>query len=193
MKIRKEHINVDGMLLATFFTTIFYSSTYPYINKQIMTVASDSLIALNRMINCISVIIYGKLWNSKSEFLFKFYPVYCVLETLIGIMTTIFAIMTNNIVMYYLLDTLVFAIVTRNICCGGVKLRAIRYNTEEKREQFDNNDNSVYSFATILGSIIAMFLELDFATMLCLATFGNAIDNIFYIVIFMKTKECRGK
>lgn len=92
-----------------------------------------------------------------------------------------------------MLDTLVFAIVTRNICCGGVKLRAIRYNTEEKREQFDNNDNSVCSIATIIGSIIAMFLNLDFAAMLCLATFGNAIDNVFYIAIFMKTKECKCK
>jgi hypothetical protein len=83
----------------------------------------------------------------------------------------------------------VFAIVTRNICCGGVKLRAIRYNSEESREHFDNNNNSVSSFATIVGSIIAMFLDLDFSTMLWIATFGNAIDNIFYIFIFMKTKR----
>ncbi len=47
-------------------------------------------------------------------------------------MTTIYAIITHNIVVYYLLDTIVFAIITRNICCGGIKLRAIRYNSEEK-------------------------------------------------------------
>ena len=181
------------MLLATFLTTIFYASTYPYIHKEIMMVASDSLIALNQIINCVSIIIFGQLWNKQSEKLFRFYPVYCVLETILGIGTTIFEITTNNIIAYYLLDTIVFAVVTRNICCGGVKLRAIRYNSEEKREHFDNNDNSVYSFATIIGSIIAMFLNLDFKTMLCIATFGNMIDNIFYIFIFLNTKECRNK
>ena len=175
------------MLLATFLTTIFYSSTYPYIHKELMIVASDSFIALNQIINC----KHYNFWfivEQKSEELFKYYPIFCVLETLLGIMTTIYAIITHNIVVYYLLDTIVFAIITRNICCGGIKLRAIRYNSERKREHFDNNNNSVYSVATIIGSIIAMFLNLNFTIMLCLATFGNIIDNIFYIFIFIKTR-----
>lgn len=188
-----KNIKLDGMLLATFLTTIFYSSTYPYIHKQIMMVATDSIIALNQIINCISIIIFGSIWNKKSEKLFVYYPIFCVIETMFGILTTIYAILTYNLVAYYLLDTIVFAIVTRNICCGGVKLRAIRYTTEEEREHFDNNDNSSYSLATIIGSVVAMFINLDFKTMLCLATFGNAIDNIFYICIFYNTKNKQRK
>lgn len=184
-----KKIKIDGMLVATFLTTIFYSATYPYIHKEIMMVATDSLIALNNIINCVSIIIFGTLWNKKSDKIFQYYPVFCILESILGIGTTIFAIMTNNIIAYYILDAFVFAIVTRNICCGGVKLRAIRYNSETKREHFDNNNNSISSLATIIGSIIAIFLKLDFSTMLCLATFGNMIDNIFYIVIFYKTKK----
>lgn len=189
--MREKRINIDGMLLATFLTTIFYSSTYPYIHKQIMTVTSDSLIALNQIINCVSIIIFGLIWNNKSEKLFKYYPVFCIVETLLEIATTIYAIISHNMINYYILDTIVFAVVTRNICCGGVKLKAIKYNSEEEREHFDNNNNSAYSLATIIGSIIAMFLKLDFVKMLCLATFGNMIDNIFYINIFMKTKQIK--
>lgn len=187
MKIRKFHI--DGMLLATFLTTIFYSSTYPFIHKEVITIATDTFIALNQIINCISVILFGYMWNKKSEKLFRFYPIYCVLETMLGIITTVFAITTRNILAYYMLDTIVFSVITRNICCGGVKLRAIRYNSEEKREHFDNNNNSVSSLATILGSVIAMFLNLNFETMICIATFGNAIDNMFYIFIFYRTRK----
>ena len=185
----RKHIEMDGMLMATFLTTIFYSSTYPYIHKEVMMVATDNFIALNQIINCISVVVFGWLWNRKSEKLFEYYPVYCVMETMLGIMTTAFAIITHNIVAYYLLDTFVFALMTRNIICGGIKLRAIRYKTEEKREHFDNNNNSVSSLATIIGSVIAMFINLDFATMLCLATIGNMIDNVFYIFIFNSTKN----
>lgn len=184
---------IDGMLIATFLTTIFYSSTYPYIHKQVMMVASDNLIALNQIINCVSVIIFGTLWNKCSQKLFKYYPLICIAETISTICTTIFVIVSGNIIAYYLIDTLSFAIITRNICCGGVKLRAIRYNSEEKREHFDNNNNSASSLATIIGSIIAMFLKLDFNSMLWLATFGNTIDNIFYIVIFYKTKRYKNK
>lgn len=179
-----KKIKIDGMLLATFLTTIFYSATYPYIHKEIMQNASDKIVALNQIINCLSVVLLGSLWNKKSEKLFKYYPEFCVFETILGIMSTIWATATNNIVAYYIMDTLIFALVTRNICCGGVKLKAIRYNSEEKREHFDNNNNSASAIATILGSIIAMLLNLNFSTMLWLATIGNAIDNIFYIFIY---------
>lgn len=92
---------------------------------------------------------------------------------------------------YYIIDMLIFSIVTRNIFCGGVKLKAIRYNSEEDREHFDNNNNSASAIATILGSIIAMILNLDFSVMLWLATIGNTIDNIFYIFIFKSTQSKR--
>jgi len=180
MKIKKY----DAMLAATFLTTLFYSATYPYIHKEIMTVVSDNLISVVQIINCLSVIIYGGVWNKFSDKLFQFYPLFCIGETVFGIASTCFAIYTKNIAAYYIVDTLIFAIVTRNICCGGVKLRSIRYKTERERERFDNNNNSASALATIVGSIIAISLNLDFSVMLSVATFGNAIDNIFYLRIY---------
>ena len=179
----------DGMLLATFITTLFYSATYPYIHKEIMQNVSDTIIALNQIINCLSIVILGSLWNKKSDKLFKYYPMLCVSETILGVSSTIWAILTHNILAYYIIDTLIFAIITRNICCGGVKLRAIRYKTETDREHFDNNNNSMSAIATIIGSMLAIILKLDFVAMLWLATIGNAVDNIFYIFIYRKTRE----
>lgn len=180
----RDKIKIDGMLVATFLTTTLYASTYPYIHKEIMTLCTDKFVALNQIINCVGIILIGTLWNKRSYKLFKYCPMFCLLETALGAITTIYAIATNNIVTYYLLDTFIFAIVTRNICCCGVKLRAIRYNTEEKREHFDNDNSSVSAFATILGSVIAMHLDLNFPVMLLIATIGNTIDNIFYIFIY---------
>lgn len=189
MKLRKHNCKIDGMLLATLLTTLFYSATYPYIHKEIVSNVSDSIIALNQIINCISIIVYGRVWNKQSDKLFKFYPIFCILETALSIGSAIWAIMSGDIIAYYIVDTLIFAIVTRNICCGVVKLRAIRYRTEKEREHFDNNNNSMSAIATIIGSFIAMILELDFNMMLILATIGNSIDNIFYICIFYNQKK----
>lgn len=107
------------MLLATLLTTLFYSATYPYIHKEIVSNVSDSIIALNQIINCISIIVYGRVWNKQSDRLFKFYPIFCILETALSIGSAIWAIMSGDIIAYYIVDTLIFAIVTRNICCGG--------------------------------------------------------------------------
>lgn len=187
MNDRKNKI--DGMLLATFLTTLFYASTYPYIHKEVVSICSDTFIALNQIILCVSTVVFGNLWNNKSEKLFKFYPMLCVMEILLGVSTTIYATATNNILIYYILDTFVFAIVTRNICCGGIRLRTIRYKTEKARERYDNNNNSMSAIATIIGSCIAMVLNLDFITMLWIATVGNAVDNIFYICIFYNARK----
>ena len=58
---------IDGMLLATLLTTIFYSATYPYIHKQIVSNVSDNVIAVNQVVNCLSIVLLGGLWNKKSE------------------------------------------------------------------------------------------------------------------------------
>lgn len=191
--MNKHSCKIDGMLLATLLTTLFYSATYPYIHKEVVSNVSDSIIALNQIINCISIIVYGRIWNKKSDRLFKFYPMFCILETLLSIGSATWAIVSGNILSYYIIDTLIFAIVTRNICCGGVKLKAIRYRTEKEREHFDNNNNSMSAIATIIGSVIAMVLNLNFNIMLILATVGNAIDNLFYTCIFYNQKKSSRK
>lgn len=133
--------------------------------------------------------MYGRIWNKHSDRLFKFYPVFCVSETVFSVASTTWAIVSGNILAYYIIDTLIFAIITRNICCGGVKLKAIRYKTEIDREHFDNNNNSMSAVATIVGSLLAMVLDLDFGIMLILATIGNAIDNVFYCCVYFGTKK----
>lgn len=65
-------------------------------------------------------------------------------------------------------------------------MRVIRYKTENEREKFDNNFNSVCSIGILIGSVIALFLNLNFAAMLWTATFGNMIDNAIYINIYYK-------
>lgn len=182
--MQRQLNRIDGMLVATLLTTLFYSATYPYIHKEIVSNVSDSIIAFNQITNCISIIVYSTIWNKLSDRLFKFYPIFCILETVLSAGFAVWTIFTHNILAYYIIDTLIFAVVTRNICCGGVKLRAIRYKTEKAREHFDNNTNTMAAIATIVGSFIAMLLDLDFNTMLILATIGNCIDNIFYMCIF---------
>lgn len=179
----------DGMLVATFITTLFYSSTYPYIHKEIISSVSDAFISLEQIVNCLGIIYSGLLWNKFSNKIFRFYPLFCVLESILGVFTSVFAITTHNLAVYYMVDTIIFAVVTRNICCGGVKLRALRYNSEEKREKYDNNNNSLAALATIIGSTISIFLNLNFEIMLCIATVGNMVDNIFYIFIYYNEKK----
>ncbi|MCM1214067.1 MAG: hypothetical protein NC548_06055 [Lachnospiraceae bacterium] len=182
-----KKVKVDGMILATFLTTLFYASTYPFIHKQLMTQVSDNLIALNSIIDCVSVIVMGGIWNRWSKRIFKYYPLFCILETIVTVVIAVWVLQTNNLAAYYILNTLEFSVITRNMVCGGTRLRILRYVTEEEREHYTNNNNSADALATIIGSCIAMILHLPFQVMLILATFGNCIDNTFYLFIYYAT------
>ena len=180
----------DAMLMATFFADCFYSATYPYIYKEILSGISGQAVAVNQIVNCISVILFSTLWNRFSDRLFPFYAVLCVLECLAGLCTSLYVTFhPENILMYYVLDTILLCLLTRNIICGGVRLRAMCYPTEQQREHFDNSNNAVSAAATIIGSAAALLLHLDFVHMIWLATFGNMIDNFFYINIFLKSRK----
>ena len=177
------------MLLATFLSTVFYSIAYPTIHKEIMLHISDFMIASEQIISCFGIVLASVLWNKYSDILFRKFTLFCVLETVAGITTTIYTLMSDNIIVYYILDTFVFALITRNIICGGNRLRSERYRQESERERFDNNNLSASAIATIIGSCIAMIVDLDFKIMLCIANFGNALDNILYIQVYREQQK----
>lgn len=173
----------DAMLMATFFAQCFYSATYPYIYQQIMSSITGEIVACNQIVNCISVIIFSALWNRLSDKLFPFYAVLCVLECLTGLCTSLYVtFQPDNVLMYYVLDTLLFCLITRNIICGGVRLRAMCYPTEQQREHFDNSNNAVSAAATIIGSAAALFLHLDFVHMIWLASQTDMLADDWMIV-----------
>ena len=187
--MKLKNIKFDGIILATFLTNVFYSSTYPYINKAFMQVLPTDIVAANQIVICLSIIIFGRVWNKLSDKLYNHFVLLCVTECVVNLSTTILFLCKQDIVTYYILDTLSYSIVTRNIIFGGNKLTILRYTEEKEREHFSNNNSAAASAATIIGSFIAMILDLDLNLMLILATIGNMIDNMFYITIYTKMRS----
>jgi amino acid transporter len=92
----------------------------------------------------------------------------------------------GSVASYYFLDTMVFALITRNLSCAGARLRALRYTTQNSREGFDNKQDAVMAVATITGSVLAIILDFDFTSLIWLATVGNIVDNVIYIGVYHK-------
>ena len=180
-------IKFDGMLLGALFATIFYSASYPCIHKVIMENISDKLIALSQITNCLSIVFFGFIWN-RQKILFRYFPIFCFCEIILTFSLTIYVITTNDIRAYYIADTLIFAIVSRNIICGSNKLKTLIYSDDE-RAKYDNNESSCYAIATIISSLISMIANSGFVFMLWVATIGNAIDNMFYLYTYNKIRK----
>lgn len=172
------------MLLSNFLSTIFYALSYPYIYAETMKVVPTAYISLEQILACLGTIVFCKLWNTYSNKLFRHYRKFLLLEVLAD--TVLFAdvLIRKDLSFYFLFNIIIFSIITRNICCGRTKMRAIVHPDEVTREQYDNNCNIVNSVATLLGSGIAMICPLGITLLFVFAVLGNVIDNIFDIYVY---------
>ena len=180
--------NLDAMLLTSFISTLFYSASGPCINKTLMLYVSEKHIAASQLTSCLGTVIFGFLWDKKSEKLFNYYAVFCIIEIIFEVVATTLVVTTSNIIAYYILEMIIYAVITRNIICGGNLLRSLRYR-DETRAKYDNNYNIATAVASIIGSLLAIKFDLSFVAMIIIATIGNVIDDLFYIGIYYKTKE----
>ena len=98
-----------------------------------------------------------------------------------------FLISFINSKVYYILDTIFFCLVTRNIMCGVNKLKAKKYDTESKREQYDNNIQLVTNISSLIGFAISLTININTNIAFILITIGICIDNFFYYKEWKKT------
>ena len=68
-------------------------------------------------------------------------------------------------------------------------MRAKVNPTEELRERYDNNSNSIYAVATIAGTALAVAFPVSLNALFILALIGNIADNFLYFYIYKRCEE----
>lgn len=181
------------MLLAGFLSTLFYSASYPYVYAETIKIVPASFISIENIATCLSTILFCWLWNKYSDHLFRYYGIITLLEIIADIFLFADVLIRHDLKFYFLLNVLIFAIITRNMACGGTKMRANVHPDEKLREQYDNNINIVCSVATVLGASIALFYKIPLKGLFILAFIGNCIDNVIYLKIFREITRINKK
>ncbi len=141
------------------------------------------------MVICVSGILFPLIWNKYSVKLYTKYGhllgIEAITYTLIAILVLAGSI-TNKT--YYILDTFLFALITKNIMCGANKLRASRYNSDNKRERYDNNSDLISNLSSLMGFGISFIVTIPTNVAFILITIGICFDNIFYFKAYKQTK-----
>lgn len=180
----------DKLLLANFISNLFYSIAYPTVHFVLIKDINEKIISLNAIVVCIAGIIAPIVWNKKSNELYNKYGYLLSIEGISYILLTIaFIIGTIDSRLYYLIDTILFSIITKNIICGNNKLRAIRYNGEE-REKFDNDSNILSNTSSLIGFTISLLLPIPKYLAFIMLGIGIISDNVFY---YRAYKESLGR
>lgn len=177
------------MLFANFISGLFYATSYPYIYAETVKVIPRQFLGLEQILCCISTIIFCKLWNKYSDRFFNHYKKILWAEVIADIILFSDVLIRGDLSFYFLFNILIYSIITRNLICGGTKMRAKVNPTEKLRERYDNNNQIVSAIATLLGAGFAIICPLDLTILFIFALIGNIVDNFFYLYIYNQIKR----
>ena len=177
------------MLFSNFISGLFYSTSYPYIYAETVKVIPRQFLGLEQILCCISAIVFCKLWNKYSDRFFNHYKKILWAEIIADIILFSDVLIRGDLSFYFLLNIIIYSLITRNIVCGGTKMRAKVNPTEKLREQYDNNNQIVSATSTLFGAGFAIICQLDLQALFIFALIGNIVDNFFYIYIYNQIKR----
>lgn len=181
------------MLTTNLICCIFYSMSYPYIYAEMMKVVTHIYISGEQIVTCLGVIIFGLLWNKKGDFLYKHYLWIVTAEIIADVFLFAHVLITGDLKFYFVLNVLIYALITRNMANGGIRLRAKVHPDERSRERYDNNCNIVNSVATLIGAGIAIIIPMNLTVLFIAALVGNVFDNFCYYYIYRKANALAEK
>lgn len=171
----------DKLILASFLSNLFYAACYPAVHSCLMQSVGQRMISINALCTCIGGIILPFVWNKYSDRMYKKYGTMLFIEAIIYILILIMLLRGDmNLIVYYILDTICFTLVTKNIICGGNKLRAKRYNNEADRVKYDNDTQMAGNISSMIGFGISAIFEFSMSQAFILSTIGICVDNLFY-------------
>lgn len=179
-----KHKNVDELLIAGATSNLFYSVAYPIVHTITVQNINSNTMSFASLLNCILAAIVAKIWLDNSTKLYKSFGFMLKAEVIAyGILTILFLMDIVNPAMYFLSDAIMSAIITRNIICGGTRLKALRYEGET-RETFDNKTVYYCNITSVIGYAFSWLVTLPTSIGFIFMFIGIAVDNIFYLRVY---------
>ncbi len=181
------------LLAMNFVCSLLCTASVPYINKRVLSQVPDYWLSVETIVVCLLGIVYSTV-NKKSKFFYKNIVLLNLVESLITLSTLVLTLLSNNVIVWYVMGVLCFTLFTKNIISLFKVFTNKMVNTTERRTAYDMDKDIVCSVATVIGGILGIFTS-KYCSLELLMTIGTVaylMDNIAYgilIRIYYKEKE----
>lgn len=173
------------MLHAHFWSTIGYTMMFPTMHKYFMGSIPDNFLAIENIIFSIASIVISSLANKYGDWFLKFYPKWCIIDTLsFGLIIILTATNSITVSTFYLIRIILISCVCRSMGAACNRMKRLVYDGEE-REKYDNCLNIVGCSASLIGSSVAM-IGIPIWLAWCIFGFSVVIDDIMYMFAWSK-------
>ncbi len=144
------------LLAMNFVCPLLCTASLPYINKRVLSQVPDYWLSIETIFVCLMGIVYSTV-NKKSKFFYKNFVLLIIVESLITLSTLILTLLSNNVIVWYIMGLLCFTLFTKNIISLFKVFNNKLVNTTERRIAYDMDKDIASSIATIIGGILGIF------------------------------------
>lgn len=173
------------MLVASFLVPFLCALSFPTVNQKIFSNITPKIISINSIIICVAIIILGKLWKKYETVLYKHFDKFLIAES-VSYCVIVSSLLYSkiNYYEYFLMDTIIFAVITKSIHFGCNTLKAQYFIDLEERKNYDNDGTIYGSAGTLLGSVLNIIVAPSVTISFLLVIAGVSVDNIIYLYLF---------
>lgn len=186
----KADKNQKFILMSLFLSTLLITYASPRITKTIVTEMPVEWLAFQSLFISICGLIIGMLWRGKiRKTALKYFLILCICECLAGFILGMYLCFINFNVWVFAISSLVYtAFITILVGKCVMAFKAKLWNDKE-REVYDNNNSIVAGIVCIIGFASALLFMPSLKLALFLWGLCCIIDDIGWIIVFIKNRE----
>lgn len=182
----------DMLLKARFLSGIPYMYSYTAMEQLIYASIEARLLTFMNLFTSLVIIIindkWGKMKQKGDDITKKIFKPLLIIETICyGILVVLYFI-NRNIVLFYILNSIMSVLITQNISSCMYYIQQKRYN--EDRAEFDINMTSIGCAIGIIGYIGATILPPSIEVSFICFYLATVLDNYYQIKVLNETYKC---
>ena len=192
--LTKINLNIDNeqkyIFISMFFSQLIFSYVSPSITKEIITNLPAQWIAFESLFFSISTLLIGVLWKDNvRKNAIKYFLCLAISETILFLILGIFLCFVYYNVWIFAICTLIYSSLVSIFVGKCIMFFKSKLFQDKKREEFDNNLSIISSIVCIVGFSFSLFMLPSLKLSLFLWSFAFVIDDIGWIVVYIKNKN----
>lgn len=182
-------LKTDKLLKAKFLSGIPYMYSFTAMQQLLYSSINARLLTFMDLFSSIAIIIindkWGKISNRGDEITKKIFKPLLLIETIsYGILVIVYFI-NRNMVIFYILNSLMHIFITQNISSCMYYIQQKRYG--EERAEFDINISSIGCAISIIGYIGATLIPPTIEVSFVCFYLATVLDNVYQIIVLKET------
>lgn len=182
-------LKTDKLLKARFLSGIPYMYSYTAMQQLLYSSINARLLTFMDLFSSIFIILINDKWSKLSdkgdEITKKIFKPLLIIETIsYGILVVLYFI-NRNMIIFYILNSLMHVFITQNISSCMYYIQQKRYGKE--RAEFDINMSSIGCAIAIIGYIGATIIPPTIEVSFICFYLATILDNVYQLIVLNET------